>query len=98
MIPPYRKTRDGFESQFGTNHLGHFALTAHLMPLLLATPHSRVISTSSIAARKAKIHFDNLDGSKGYKPMKFYRQSKLAMPSVCYRTAAPPKNGRDIQQ
>ncbi len=78
MIPPYRKTRDGFESQFGTNHLGHFALTAHLMPVILATPHSRVISTSSIAARKAGIHFNNLDGSKGYEPMKFYRQSKLA--------------------
>jgi NAD(P)-dependent dehydrogenase (short-subunit alcohol dehydrogenase family) len=78
MIPPYRKTKDGFESQFGTNHLGHFALTAHLMPVLLATPHSRVISTSSIAARKGGIHFDNLDGSKGYEPMKFYRQSKLA--------------------
>jgi NAD(P)-dependent dehydrogenase (short-subunit alcohol dehydrogenase family) len=78
MIPPYRKTKDGFESQFGTNHLGHFALTAHLLPLLLATPYSRVVSTSSLAARKGKIHFDNLDGSLGYNPMKFYRQSKLA--------------------
>jgi NAD(P)-dependent dehydrogenase (short-subunit alcohol dehydrogenase family) len=78
MIPPYRKTKDGFESQFGTNHLGHFALTEHLLPLLLATPHSRVVSTSSIAARKGVIHFDNLDGSRGYNPMKFYRQSKLA--------------------
>ena len=78
MIPPYRKTRDGFESQFGTNHLGHFALTAHLLPLLLTTPHSRVVSTSSLAARKGKIHFDNLDGLHGYNPMKFYRQSKLA--------------------
>ncbi len=78
MIPPFRKTRDGFESQFGTNHLGHFAITAHLLPLLLATPRSRVVSTSSIAARKGKIHFDNLDGSRGYNPMKFYRQSKLA--------------------
>jgi NAD(P)-dependent dehydrogenase (short-subunit alcohol dehydrogenase family) len=78
MIPPYRKTRDGFESQFGTNHLGHFALTGHLLPLLLSTPGSRIVSTSSIAARKAKIRFDNLDGSKGYEPMRFYRQSKLA--------------------
>jgi NAD(P)-dependent dehydrogenase (short-subunit alcohol dehydrogenase family) len=78
MIPPFRKTRDGFESQFGTNHLGHFALTAHLLPLLLATPRSRVVSTSSLAARKGIIHFDNLDGSRGYNPMKFYRQSKLA--------------------
>jgi NAD(P)-dependent dehydrogenase (short-subunit alcohol dehydrogenase family) len=78
MIPPYRKTRDGFESQFGTNHLGHFALTGHLLPLLLSTPGSRIVSTSSIAARKARIRFDNLDGSKGYEPMRFYRQSKLA--------------------
>jgi NAD(P)-dependent dehydrogenase (short-subunit alcohol dehydrogenase family) len=78
MIPPYRKTKDGFESQFGTNHLGHFALTVHLLPLLLATPHSRVVSTSSLAARKGKIYFDNLDGSRGYNPMRFYRQSKLA--------------------
>jgi len=78
MIPPLRKTKDGFESQFGTNHLGHFALTARLLPLLLATPQSRIVTTSSIAARKGKIYFENLDGSKGYEPMKFYRQSKLA--------------------
>jgi len=78
MIPPYRKTKDGFESQFGTNHLGHFALTAWLLPLLLETPHSRIVTTSSIAARKGKIYFDNLDGSKGYQRMNFYRQSKIA--------------------
>ena len=78
MIPPYRKTKDGFESQFGTNHLGHFALTAHLIPLVLATPLSRIIITSSLAARNGKIHFDNLNGSRGYNPMEFYRQSKLA--------------------
>jgi NAD(P)-dependent dehydrogenase (short-subunit alcohol dehydrogenase family) len=78
MIPPYRKTRDGFESQFGTNHLGHFALTAHLLPMLLATPLSRIVNTSSLAARKGKIHFENLDGSRSYNPMEFYRQSKLA--------------------
>ncbi len=78
MIPPYSKTRHGFELQFGTNHLGHFALTAHLLSLLTATPLSRVVTVSSIAARNARIDFDNLDGSKGYNPMKFYRQSKLA--------------------
>jgi len=78
MIPPYRRTKDGFESQFGTNHLGHFALTAHLLPILIATPLSRIVITSSIAARKGIIHFDNLDGSRGYNPMVFYRQSKLA--------------------
>jgi len=78
MVPPYSKTKDGFELQFGTNHLGHFALTAHLLPLLMATPLSRVVTVSSIAARKAKINFKNLDGSHGYNPMTFYRQSKLA--------------------
>jgi len=78
MIPPYNKTRNGFELQFGTNHLGHFALTAHLLPVLIATPLSRIVTISSIAARRAKIRFDNLDGSKGYSPMNFYRQSKLS--------------------
>ncbi|MCK7535488.1 MAG: oxidoreductase [Marinilabiliales bacterium] len=78
MIPPYSKTKDGFELQFGTNHLGHFALTAHLLPLLLATPLSRIVSISSIAARNGKINFKNLDGEQGYNPMTFYRQSKLA--------------------
>ncbi|WP_245629835.1 oxidoreductase [Domibacillus robiginosus] len=78
MIPPYQKTKDGFELQFGGNHLGHFALTGHLLPLLKKTPSARVVTLSSIAHRKASIYFDNLDGSKGYKAMKFYRQSKLA--------------------
>jgi NAD(P)-dependent dehydrogenase (short-subunit alcohol dehydrogenase family) len=78
MIPPYGKTADGFEMQFGSNHLGHFALTGLLLPLLKNTPNSRVITLSSIAHRGAFIDFDNLDGSKGYKAMKFYGQSKLA--------------------
>jgi NAD(P)-dependent dehydrogenase (short-subunit alcohol dehydrogenase family) len=78
MIPPYKRTKDGFELQFGTNHLGHFALTGHLLPVVMNTPLSRIVTISSIAARRAKIHFDNLDGSKGYSPMTFYRQSKLA--------------------
>lgn len=78
MVPPYTKTKDGFELQFGTNHLGHFALTAHLLPMVMATPLSRIVTVSSIAARRAKINFANLDGSKGYSPMPFYRQSKLS--------------------
>lgn len=78
MVPPHQKTKDGFELQFGSNHLGHFALTGLLLPLLKKTANSRVISLSSIAHRKGSIFFDNLDGSKGYKPMDFYRQSKLA--------------------
>lgn len=78
MVPPYAKTKDGFELQFGSNHLGHFALTGLLLPLLIHTENSRVVTLSSLAHRGAAIDFDNLDGSKGYKGMKFYGQSKLA--------------------
>lgn len=78
MIPPHSKTKDGFELQFGSNHLGHFALTGLLLPLLKKTPNSRVVTLSSLAHKGASIFFDNLDGSKEYKPMKFYGQSKLA--------------------
>ncbi|WP_423410599.1 oxidoreductase [Heyndrickxia sp. MSNUG] len=78
MIPPFGKTKDGFELQFGSNHLGHFALTGLLLPLLKNTTGSRVVTLSSIAHRGASIDFNNLDGSKGYKAMKFYGQSKLA--------------------
>ena len=78
MLPPYQLTKDGFELQFGSNHLGHFALTGLLLPLLRRTPDSRIISLSSIAHRGASIYFNNLDGAKGYKGMKFYGQSKLA--------------------
>ncbi|MGI2329017.1 oxidoreductase [Planococcus sp. YIM B11945] len=78
MTPPYSKTKDGFELQFGGNHLGHFALTGLLLPLLKKTPDSRVVTVSSLAHKNASIDFDNLDGSNGYKAMKFYGQSKLA--------------------
>jgi len=78
MVPPFRKTKNGFELQFGTNHLGHFALTLRLLPLLISTHGSRVVTVSSIASRSGFINFDNLDGSQGYNPMTFYRQSKLA--------------------
>lgn len=78
MVPPYQLTMDGFELQFGTNHLGHFALTGLLLPLLKKTVDSRIVTLSSLAHRRAHIHFNNLDGSKGYKAMEFYGQSKLA--------------------
>lgn len=78
MVPPYQQTKDGFELQFGTNYLGHFALTGLLLPLLKNTANSRIVSLSSIAHRGGSIFFDNLDGTKGYKAMMFYRQSKLA--------------------
>ncbi len=78
MIPPYKKTTDGFELQFGTNHLGHFVLTAELISVLNNTPDARVITLSSIASRGAKIYFDNLSANQGYSAIKFYGQSKLS--------------------
>lgn len=78
MIPPYSKTKDGFELQFGSNHLGHFALTGLLLPRILSTPKSRVVTLSSLAANNGFMDFENLNGENGYKPMKYYAQSKLA--------------------
>jgi NAD(P)-dependent dehydrogenase (short-subunit alcohol dehydrogenase family) len=79
MTPPERDTTsDGFELQFGSNHLGHFALTAHLLPLLQAAG-ARVVSLSSLAARRGKIHFDDLQFEKSYASMAAYGQSKLAV-------------------
>src|SRR5581483_6666758 len=60
MAPPRRQTKDGFESQFGTNHLGHFALTGRLLGKLSATSAPRVVTLSSGAHRIGTIHFDNL--------------------------------------
>ncbi len=80
MTPPERDTTsDGFELQFGSNHLGHFALTAHLLPLLRAANGARVVSLSSLAARFASIHFDDPQFEKSYSAMSAYGQSKLAV-------------------
>ncbi|HEY0930718.1 MAG TPA: SDR family oxidoreductase [Gemmatimonas sp.] len=79
MNPPERQvTSDGHELQFGTNYLGHFALTAALMPLLRQARGARVISLSSVAARDGRIDFDNLQSERRYDPMTAYAQSKLA--------------------
>ena len=79
MTPPEcRETSDGFELQFGTNYLGHFALTAHLLPLLKRGRNSRVVTIGSVAARSGVINFDDLQAERGYKPMQVYSQSKLA--------------------
>jgi NAD(P)-dependent dehydrogenase (short-subunit alcohol dehydrogenase family) len=79
MTPPRRlTTTDGFELQFGTNHLGHFALVAHLLPLLIQSGRARVVTLSSVAARSARIDFDDLQAAQGYQPMAAYGQSKLA--------------------
>lgn len=77
-LPTRQTTADGFELQFGTNHLGHFALTGLLLPSLLTAPAARVVTVSSIAHRGGKIHFDDLQWEHGYKPWPAYRQSKLA--------------------
>jgi NAD(P)-dependent dehydrogenase (short-subunit alcohol dehydrogenase family) len=78
MALPRRLTADGFEMQFGTNHLGHFALTGQLLELLLATPASRVINVSSIAHKFGKIRLHDLQGEKRYSKWAAYGQSKLA--------------------
>lgn len=80
MMPPYTKTKDGFEVQIGANHLGHFALTAQLMDAIRATPSARVVNVSSGAHRMGTgtINFEDLHSEKDYKPMQAYAQSKLA--------------------
>ncbi|MGK9266012.1 SDR family oxidoreductase [Bacillus inaquosorum] len=77
-IPKRQVTKDGFELQFGTNHLGHFALTAHLMPLLRKSRNSRVVTVCALAANHGVINFDDLQSEQNYKPMPVYGQSKLA--------------------
>jgi NAD(P)-dependent dehydrogenase (short-subunit alcohol dehydrogenase family) len=77
-LPRRQTTADGFEMQFGTNHLGHFALTARLMPLLRRANGPRVVSVSSLAHRTGFIDFDDLQGARVYSPWKAYGQSKLA--------------------
>ena len=78
MMPPYSKTEDGFELQFGTNHLGHFALTGHLLDLLLKAPGARIVNVSSVAHRWGGINFDDLNWESKYDKMGSYGQSKLA--------------------
>lgn len=79
MYPPKQVTADGFELQFGTNHLGHFALTGLLLDRLLPVPGSRVVVVASIAHNiQADIHFDDLQWERGYNRVAAYGQSKLA--------------------
>jgi NAD(P)-dependent dehydrogenase (short-subunit alcohol dehydrogenase family) len=78
MMPPYGRTEDGFELQFGTNHLGHFALTGLLLNRLLAVPGSRVVTLSSNGHRMGRIDFGNLQWEHGYRRPAAYGRSKLA--------------------
>jgi NAD(P)-dependent dehydrogenase (short-subunit alcohol dehydrogenase family) len=77
-IPKREVTEDGFETQFATNYLGHFALTARLLPLLRKGRNSRVVTISAVTAARATIDFDNLQGEKNYIPGNAYLQAKLA--------------------
>jgi NAD(P)-dependent dehydrogenase (short-subunit alcohol dehydrogenase family) len=75
---PRRLTADGFEAHLGVNHLGHFALTGRLLPLLLASPGARVVTVSSSLAARSRIDFDDLQSARAYRMMTAYGQSKLA--------------------
>ncbi len=78
-VPERRLSVDGFELQFATNYLGHFALTLRLLPALLESPGGRVVDVSSLAHRGGRIAFDDLQGERSYSPYRAYAQSKLAM-------------------
>ncbi len=79
MVPPYSKTEEGFELQFGVNHLGHFVLTALLFDLIKSTPSSRIVNVSSNAHKMGNINFDDLNWEKRkYNASKAYGDSKLA--------------------
>ncbi len=84
MAPPRRTTVDGFESQFGTNHLGHFALTGLLLAPLLAATEPRVVTMSSGAHRIGTIKFDDLQREQRYNNWLAYGQSKLANLLFCF--------------
>lgn len=79
MTTPYFLTKDGLEAQMGTNHFGHFLLTAQLLEVIKKTPKSRVVNVSSMAHKQGKMDFDNLlfEKGKGYSAMKSYGRSKL---------------------
>ena len=78
MVTPKTVTEDGFELQFGVNHLGHFALTGHLIEKLLTNPNSRIVNVSSLAHRRGKIDYQDIHASKSYNRMRRYQMSKFA--------------------
>ena len=87
MMPPFGKTADGFELQFGTNHLGHFALTGLLLDLLLRTPRARVVTVSSEGHRFTKMDFANLNGESALRPAKSVRPEQARQPALHLRAA-----------
>ncbi len=93
MYCPYAKTEDGFEMQMGTNHLGPFALTLQLLPLLRQTPNSRIVNTSSLAHLTGNIDFEDINWeNRKYKTMQAYSDSKLANLYFHYELVKKMKN------
>ncbi|HEX4280544.1 MAG TPA: oxidoreductase [Solirubrobacteraceae bacterium] len=84
MAAPRRVTKQGFESQLATNHLGHFALTGLLLGRLLSAPAPRVVTVSSTLHRRGTMNFDDLQGERKYSPWGAYGQSKLANLMFCF--------------
>jgi NAD(P)-dependent dehydrogenase (short-subunit alcohol dehydrogenase family) len=84
MAAPRRLTKDGFESHFGTNHLGHFALTGRLLASLLKAPAPRVVTVSSTMHRGGTMNFDDLNGERKYSRWGAYSRSKLANLMFCF--------------
>jgi NAD(P)-dependent dehydrogenase (short-subunit alcohol dehydrogenase family) len=78
MTPPYSRTADGFELQFGTNHLGHFAFTGLLLDRIRDVPGARIVTVASAAHRMGTMNFDDLNSERGYRRSRAYGQSKLA--------------------
>ncbi|MFF3371327.1 SDR family NAD(P)-dependent oxidoreductase [Streptomyces sp. NPDC002680] len=80
--PPRRETKDGHELMFGTNHLGHFALTQWLAPLLSTAPAGRIVTVGSFAARSERLDLNDLQSTQDYRPKRTYGRSKLAQ--MCF--------------
>lgn len=96
MMCPYSKTEDGFEIQMGTNHLRHFALTGHLMPLLKKTKDSRIVATSSVGHRMGNIDFSDINWERRkYKTNRAYGDSKLANLYFAYELVRKLKDDPD---
>jgi NAD(P)-dependent dehydrogenase (short-subunit alcohol dehydrogenase family) len=93
-LPRRQVTVDGFEMQLGTNYLGHFALTAQLLPLLRRGRDARVVQVSSLSHHLASIDFDDLNLERGYRPIKAYGRSKLAMLLFALELQRRSDNGR----